>query len=72
MISYSTGPAVGNFESGLVASLFNVQVSVVSGGVLCVLGVGVYAMLLPGFWSYAGQRLRSPANVPYSAPGSNG
>ncbi len=38
MVSYTSGPALGNAESGLVAGLFSVPVSVVSGGVLCVLG----------------------------------
>src|SRR5205823_2553851 len=52
MVSYSSGPALGNTELGLVASLFNVQVSVISGGVLCVLGCAVCALLLPAFRAY--------------------
>lgn len=52
MLSWSSGPALGNFEAGIVASLFNVRVSVVSGGVLCVLGCAVCAVALPLFRAY--------------------
>jgi MFS family permease len=54
MISYLTGPLLGNAESGIVAGLFGIQASVVSGGVLCVLGTGVLALALPAFLSYTG------------------
>ena len=55
LVSYSTGPLLGNVESGVVASLAGVRVSVVSGGVLCVAGgdrrgvraAGVLALRLP-------------------------
>ena len=39
-VSYSTGPTLGNVEAGVVASLAGVRASIVSGGVLCVAGVG--------------------------------
>ena len=52
MISYTSGPALGNFEAGIVASLFNVRVSVVSGGVLCVVGCVLAAIALPAFRAY--------------------
>jgi MFS family permease len=52
LISYSTGPTLGDVESGAVATLFNVRVSVVSGGVLCVIGVILTAVLLPAFVRY--------------------
>ena len=52
MVSYTSGPALGNFEAGVVASLFNVRVSVVSGGVLCVVGCLLAAALLPRFRAY--------------------
>jgi MFS family permease len=51
-ISYSTGPLLGNVESGLVASLAGVRGSIVSGGVMCVAGVVVAAIALPTFWRY--------------------
>lgn len=55
MISYLTGPSLGNAEAGLVASVFGLRASVVSGGVLCVLGSGLLALLLPQFIRYDGR-----------------
>jgi len=43
------GPRVGDLESGAVASAVSPQFSVVSGGILCVVGTLVLAALLPGF-----------------------
>src|SRR4030081_2884327 len=34
LLSYSIGPTLGNFEAGVVASVFSVRASVLSGGVL--------------------------------------
>lgn len=55
MISYTSGPLLGNAESGLVASLFSLRTSVVSGGVLCVLGTFVLSAMLPQFLNYDGR-----------------
>lgn len=55
VISYTTGPYLGNAEAGLVAGLFGLRASVVSGGVLCVLGSGLLAFLLPAFLRYDGR-----------------
>ncbi len=52
MISYSAGPLLGNVESGVVAAGFGVRASAVSGGILCVLGVGAAAAALPQFRRY--------------------
>ena len=46
------GPRLGDVESGTVASLFSERVSIVSGGLLCILGVLVLAMLFPSFARY--------------------
>jgi MFS family permease len=51
-LSYTSGPALGGVESGVVAAIFGVQVSVVSGGVLCVVGVLALAAALPRFRRY--------------------
>jgi len=48
----TTGPRLGNAEAGLVAALSNVQVSVVSGGLGCLLGIAVIGKLMPRFLSY--------------------
>jgi MFS family permease len=52
MISYLTGPLLGNAEAGIVASMFSIRASVVSGGVLCVLGTGLLVLTLPQFVTY--------------------
>ncbi len=52
MVSYTSGPLLGNAESGLVAQLFSVRVSIVSGGLLCVAGCLLMAALLPRFRAY--------------------
>jgi len=56
MLSYSSGPTLGNFEAGVVASLFSIRVSIVSGGVLCVVGCAVAAVALPAFRAYDARR----------------
>ena len=40
MLSYTSGPLLGNAEAGAAAALLGVRASVVSGGVLCVVAVG--------------------------------
>jgi MFS family permease len=51
-VSYSTGPLLGNVESGVAAALIGVRGAIVSGGALCVLGVAVVGLGLPKFWRY--------------------
>ena len=55
LISYHTGPMLGNAESGIVASIFSIRTTVVSGGILCVLGTGLLLLGLPGFRTYDGR-----------------
>lgn len=52
MISYLSGPKLGDTEAGLVAAAFGVTFSIVSGGVLCVVGVVTCCYFLPKFLSY--------------------
>jgi MFS family permease len=52
MLSYSSGPAVGNAEAGLVEALFGLRTSIVSGGVLCVAACVGLSLALPRFWRY--------------------
>src|ERR1700694_2965140 len=61
LLSYSVGPTLGNFEAGVVASIFNVRPSVVSGGVLCVVGCVVCALALPAFRQYDERSWRAGA-----------
>ncbi len=58
LLSYSSGPLLGDVESGGVAAAFGVGAAVVSGGVLCVLGVAVLALALPRFRDYDGRAHR--------------
>jgi MFS family permease len=51
-VSYTSGPLLGNLEAGVVASLTSVRTSVVSGGVLCVVGVAIATIALPAFRLY--------------------
>ncbi len=55
------GPRIGDVEAGLVAAAFSPTVSVVSGGVLCVVGVGVLAVLRPEFARYRRGDAPSPS-----------
>jgi MFS family permease len=67
LLSYSTGPLLGNLEAGAVATAFGVRVSVVSGGLLSLVGVGVVALLMPVFRTYDAARW-STGNQPGDAP----
>lgn len=62
MLSYASGPSLGNFESGVVAGLFSVRVSILSGGILCVIGCVAAAALLPAFRAYDARSWK-PATV---------
>ena len=64
-VSYSSGPLLGNLEAGVVAAIAGVRASVVSGGILCVVGVGLFALVLPAFRRY-------DARAPLSASPSEG
>ncbi len=55
MISYLSGPYLGNAESGLVAAWAGLRFSVVSGGVLTLVGTAVMVALLPQFLRYDGR-----------------
>jgi MFS family permease len=52
MAVWATGPSIGNVESGVVASLTTVPISIVSGGLLTIVGVGLLRWFAPGFWRY--------------------
>jgi MFS family permease len=54
MISYTSGPKLGDAEAGIVATLFNVRTSIVSGGILCVVGAAIISALIPQLIRYQG------------------
>lgn len=55
MVSYTSGPLLGHAEAGIAATLFSIRTSVVSGGILCVVGTGLLALALPAFLKYDGR-----------------
>jgi MFS family permease len=63
-VSYTSGPLLGNLEAGVVASLASVRASVVSGGVLCVVGVVLVTLALPAFRGYDARTPRSDSPLP--------
>ena len=58
MVSYMSGPLLGNLEAGGVAAAFGVTASIVSGGVLCVAAVIACGVWLPRFVAYDARRFR--------------
>jgi len=54
LISYTSGPKLGDAEAGIVSTLFSVRTSIVSGGILCVAGTAIISLLIPQFLRYHG------------------
>ena len=52
MLSYSIGPLLGQVRSSTAASLLSLRGSFISGGIMCVAGVGIAAACLPALWKY--------------------
>ena len=64
MLSYSTGPELGNAEAGLAAAVIGVPAAIVSGGLLCIASVVAATAALPGFRHYrATGKTTEPAEV---------
>jgi MFS family permease len=57
------GPFIGDFEAGLVAGTTSAQVSVVSGGVLSLIGLVAAAVAFPQVWNYRGRATDAPPAV---------
>ena len=52
MVSYLSGPYLGNAEAGFAARLLGLGPSLVAGGVLCVLDSALIVWDLPNFRNY--------------------
>lgn len=52
MISYLSGPRLGDTRAGIIASAAGITTAIVSGGIFCVLGVAVCCLFMPKFWKY--------------------
>jgi hypothetical protein len=47
-----TGPSLGNAEAGLLASVTTVPFSIKFGGIACIVGAGLLALVLPRYRRY--------------------
>jgi hypothetical protein len=56
MLVVTSGPRLGDLESGIAASLTTAGVAVVSGGLACVGGIALIAMLFPALMAYDGRQ----------------
>jgi len=63
MISYLSGPLLGNARAGWVASISSNTTSIVSGGVICFVGVLLCIPFLPAFWNYHAGRRAAEATI---------
>ncbi len=52
LLSYSTGPLLGQARAGGVAAAWSIRGSIVSGGVLCIAAVASFTATLPAFRHY--------------------
>ncbi len=52
MISYLTGPLIGNARAGFMADAWGVSTAVWTGGAICLAGVIATGFVLPRFWAY--------------------
>ncbi len=52
MISYLTGPLIGNVRAGFMADAWGVSAAIWVGGLVCLAGVVATGFLLPRFWAY--------------------
>jgi MFS family permease len=67
----TSGPRLGDIESGTVAGLTSAMTSVISGGVACVLGVGLIMLAFPQLAAYGtahGPPLAIPSESPAAPP----
>ena len=59
----TSGPRLGDIESGVVASLSSPRFSVVSGGLACILGAAVVVAAFPALLAYDAQRAAGAAGA---------
>ena len=52
MISYLTGPLIGNVRAGFMADAWGVSTAIWIGGLVCLAGVVATGFVLPRFWAY--------------------
>ncbi len=52
MLSYSVGPMLGQVRSTAAAQAFGLRTSLASGGILCMIAIGVTCVTLPALWKF--------------------
>jgi len=52
MVSYMSGPLLGNAQVGFLASMTSTNIAILIGGTLCATAVILSIFLLPAFWKY--------------------
>jgi len=57
------GPYLGDIEAGAVATATTAQISVVSGGVLCLVGLVAASLSFPAVWHYRASARRAVTNA---------
>jgi hypothetical protein len=65
------GLLLGNVEAGTVARVTNTTTSVISGGLVCVVGAVVLAVLLPRFRRYDARDPRATLEPGWTAVGAS-
>jgi MFS family permease len=71
MLVVTSGPRMGDLEAAVLATLVGAQASIVSGGLLCLAGVGAVARLFPELGSYV-SRVAAAGGTGISAPPADG
>jgi MFS family permease len=61
MLFFMGGPQLGELEAGLVAQWAGARLSVITGGIGCLLATSLLAVTSPALWSYRAGRGRSAA-----------
>jgi len=57
------GPRLGDAETGTVAELTTAPISVISGGLACLVGVGLLVLAVPALWNYRADAEPAPATA---------
>ncbi|WP_307822086.1 MFS transporter [Streptomyces coffeae] len=68
LLSYATGPQLGQVRAGTVAGLTGVRAAVWSGGAACVVSVGLLALTLPRLMTYDARTDEHARQVREAAP----
>ncbi len=68
MISYLTGPLIGNVRAGFMADAWDVSAAIWVGGLVCLFGVIATGYALPRFWAYRSPLGNSPQGGQQAAP----